>query len=130
MSYVTEKAKELGEALQKDAAYTKLQEAQAIFDADTELQENIQKFNDMQAAFSEKRQQQGDDEALNKLAQELVEFRGQIMENPAMQQYNTAKQGFDSLIEEVNNILYFYMTGEEPHQGCSPEQCSGCSGCH
>ena len=64
---------------------------------------------------------------------------GQLKEYPIKEQeftievpkvisdYVEAKKAFDNLVSEVNNIINYYITGQDPN--CT-HNCSTCSGCH
>lgn len=129
MSLVADKARELGEVLQNDPVFAALEKARTAFEADKELQENIERYNTMQQNFGKLQEEEQDQERLNNYAQTMLQFRDQILENENMAAYNTAKENFDAVIQEINNILYFYMTGEEP-ESCTHD-CTSCGGgCH
>ena len=106
---VIAKARELGALLQQDERYTKLMEAQ-------KEDKNEQKL-----------------EAYDK---EFGEIYTQIMANPNMQAYETARAEIDKLMQYINAIFALCLQGEDPAT-CEPPQehncggeCSSCSGCH
>ena len=68
-------------------------------------------------------------EAFKKLMEE--EF-AKIMKNDVIATYVAANKELDTLVEQVNAVLAYYISGEEQHQhggGCSGN-CSSCSSCH
>ena len=80
-------------------------------------------------------------EALNKLSdheptkEELEDFRnfmneefGKLIKNPVIAEYLEANKKYDSLVERVNAILTYYITGQEAEGSCSGS-CSTCGGC-
>ena len=72
---------------------------------------------------------------LEKLEQEIQALYLQIMENPNMQAFDTAKQAMNMMMQEVDTILSLCANGEDPDQ-CHPDltnctgNCSSCGGCH
>ena len=56
---------------------------------------------------------------------------GKIIKNPSIARYIQAQQNFSNLMNQVNTILSYYITGEE-ESGCGGNcsGCSSCSGCH
>ena len=68
-------------------------------------------------------------EAFKKLMED--EF-AKIMKNDVIATYVAANKELDTLVEQVNAVLAYYISGEEQHQhggGCSGN-CSSCSSCH
>lgn len=67
-------------------------------------------------------------EAFKKLMDE--EFK-KIMQNDKIASYVAANKALDSLMEQVNAVMAYFITGEEQHKsgGCSGS-CSTCGGCH
>ena len=74
-------------------------------------------------------------EKLEKLEQEIQALYLQIMENPNMQAFDTAKQAMNMMMQEVDTILSLCANGEDPDR-CHPDltnctgNCSSCGGCH
>ena len=72
---------------------------------------------------------------LEKLEQEIQALYLQIMENPNMQAFDTAKQAMNMMMQEVDTILSLCANGEDPDR-CHPDltnctgNCSSCGGCH
>lgn len=68
-------------------------------------------------------------EAFKKLMQEEFE---KIMKNDKIATYVAANKELDSLMEQVNAVLAYFISGEEEHKhghGCGGS-CSSCGGCH
>ncbi|HIU49211.1 MAG TPA: YlbF family regulator [Candidatus Avimonoglobus intestinipullorum] len=123
---ILEKAHELGAMIQESpemAAMKQAEEAQAADEtAQTLLQEfNLKRMNlarDMQAGKIEQK------EAV-KLNNDA--FDAMVEKSAVIKNYIEAKKAFDARINEINGILNFYITGQEP--GCTHD-CSTCGGCH
>lgn len=61
----------------------------------------------------------------------MQEEFAKIMKNDVIASYVAANKELDMLVEQVNAVLAYYISGEEQHSsgGCSGN-CSGCSSCH
>ncbi|MBR0089227.1 MAG: hypothetical protein IJP94_05225, partial [Clostridia bacterium] len=57
----------------------------------------------------------------NEAFEEIVE------KSEIIKKHIEAKKEFDAMINQVNQILNFYITGQDPN--CTHD-CSTCSGCH
>ena len=74
--------------------------------------------------------QKGDDKDEAKLSshqERMREIYNEIFKNDIMTEYNTAKNRFENIVNEVYGIINFYVTGEDP--SCTHD-CSTCGGCH
>ena len=112
MTEVEAAVRQLGKAIQADPRY------QASYQHETKkLEENR------------------NPEKLEKLEQEIQALYLQIMENPNMQAFDTAKQAMNMMMQEVDTILSLCANGEDPDR-CHPDltnctgNCSSCGGCH
>ena len=123
---ILEKAHELGEMIRESAEMAALKEAEEAQAADETAQTLLQEFNlkrmnlarDMQAGKIEQK------EAV-KLNNEA--FDAMVEKSAVIKNYIEAKKAFDMKVNEINCILNFYITGQEP--GCTHD-CSTCGGCH
>lgn len=123
---LTEKAHELGKMIQDSPEMQKLHECEAAQEADEAAQELLREFNlkrmnlvrDMQ---SEKITRE---EAAKQNSAAFAEMLGK---SEVLAAYVEAKKDFDAVVQSVNGIINFYITGEEP--GCT-HNCSTCGGCH
>ncbi|MBR1423848.1 MAG: YlbF family regulator [Ruminococcus sp.] len=133
---VIEMARELGKAIQQDERYIRYMDACTLNDTDTELQNEIGKFNIKRAELGEEmRKNGGDTEKLKELNAEIQEMYKNIMEMPKMVEFYEAKDELGKLITSVNYIVSQASEGEDPEtcpetppQSCSGS-CAGCSGC-
>ena len=62
--------------------------------------------------------------------QELDEIQKTLNAMPAVDAMTTARQHFSEMMNQVNSVLEYIITGELPQQGGCSGNCSGCSGCH
>ncbi len=132
---VIEVTRELGKAIQADERFVRYAKARLANDADVDLQNAIGAFNikrmELEKAVSA---EEKDDVLVKKLNEELRESYGNIMANPAMVEYNTAKAMLDQMVNEINTIISKCLDGEDPatceaSDGCTGS-CATCGGCH
>lgn len=123
---LTEKAHELGKMIKESPEMEKLTACEAAQAQDEAAQELLREFNlkrmnlvrDMQ---SEKISRE-DAARMNSEA-----FNEMLEKSAVLAEYVEAKKDFDAVVQSVNGIINYYITGEEP--GCTHD-CSTCGGCH
>ncbi|MEE0944270.1 MAG: YlbF family regulator [Clostridia bacterium] len=121
-----EKAHELGEMIQESPEMQALKAAEAAQEADTEAQELLKAFNlkrmnlvrDMQAEKITR------EEATKKNSDAFSEM---VESSATIKAYVDAKKDFDAVVQQINGIINFYITGQDPN--CTHD-CSTCGGCH
>ncbi len=132
---VIEVTRELGKAIQADERFVRYAKARLANDDNTDLQNAIGEFNIKRMELEKAISEDGKDEVLvKKLNEELRESYGNIMANPAMVEYNTAKAMLDQMVNEINTIISKCLDGEDPatcevSDGCTGS-CATCGGCH
>lgn len=123
---IFEKTRELGEMIQESEQMKKAKDLEVKQQSDEEASALLKEFNlnrinlarDMQNGKITK---EAAIEANNKAFDDMCE-KSQII-----REYIAAKQEFDSLVQQVNQILNYYITGTDPN--CTHD-CSTCGGCH
>ncbi len=131
-----EAARKLGAAMQADEAYIKYIEAVKSNDENEELQKIISEFNlkrmNLDAEIS-KDEKEKSEEKIKTLNEELRAIYNEIMQNPAMVEFNSAKAGMDKLLQDINSIIMMCAQGADP-ETCEISNCTGscstCGGCH
>ncbi len=131
-----EAARKLGAAMQADEAYIKYTEAVKSNDENEELQKIISEFNlkrmNLDAEIS-KDEKEKSEEKIKTLNEELRAIYNEIMQNPAMIEFNAAKAGMDKLLQDINSIIMMCAQGADP-ETCEISACTGscstCGGCH
>jgi cell fate (sporulation/competence/biofilm development) regulator YlbF (YheA/YmcA/DUF963 family) len=133
---IIELAREMGKEIQKTEAYKNLYAAQDANDKDEVLQDQIGQFNmkriELNTAMSAETK---DNEKINACNEELKAIYAEIMQNPNMIAFNTAKNELDSMMNQITTILMKSVNGEDPETCEAVEHscggsCSSCSGCH
>ena len=126
-----EKARALGEAMAQTDEYKAVQEAQARIEEDEETQQMIARFNALQTTMQEMMQSPDPDkDAVAAMASSMRELQTQLTKQPSMQALNEAQKEFSEIINSVNQVLRFMITGEVAGED---ETCGGncatCKGC-
>jgi len=132
MDMVFQKTRELGQALLESETYQRMKEAE---DRAMQNQEAAQ----LMAAFLEKRSQiqemmqdgNPDPGALKRLSDEMDADQERLQMMDDIVALTEARGEFTGLINQVNQVLQFIVTGrmDDPEGGCSGS-CATCGGCH
>ena len=123
---ILEQAHELGKMIKESPEMEAMKLAEAVQSSDTEAQELLKAFNlrRMNLARDMQEKKISREEAVkanNEAFSELLE-KSEVIKN-----YIEAKKSFDAVVQEINGVLNYYITGQEP--GCTHD-CSTCGGCH
>lgn len=123
---ILEKTHELGELIKESAEMKAMDLADAAQQNDQEAQELLKAFNlkRMNIARDMKEGKIKQPEAIIKNNEAFSEM---IEKSKTIADYVEAKKAFDNMIGEVNKILNYYITGQDPN--CTHD-CSTCGGCH
>ena len=133
---IIEKARELGEELQKDERFIAFAKAKLAMDNDADIQEKIGQFNVTRMNLEqESEKEERDEEKIKELNQALRDTYSAIMQSKTMLDYNTAKAEMDTMINDINSIIMQCVDGADPKtvepevHSCSGS-CESCGGCH
>lgn len=126
MTEIIEKAKELGALLQSSEQVQKYQAAKAAYDNDEEVQKLVLEFNMHRMTLQNLEDPSAERTA--EIEERIKAVYGKIMENEKMQNMQATGKAVEELLSQVNGVISFYVTGEEP-SGCT-HNCSTCGGCH
>lgn len=129
MDYV-EAATQLGEAIAESGEFIKFRETERAVLGDGKAQQLIQEFRQMQSDMvAASRKEDISKEDLEKVRDTLLEKQDELNAYEVTKSYFDARQGFEVMMKTVNDILQYYIDGQENAEGCGGD-CSGCSGCH
>ncbi len=129
MKEIIEKAKELGALLQSSEQVQKYNAAKAAYEQDDEAQKLIKEFNLHRMTMMTLSSGEDADEArIAEVEERIKAVYGKIMECESMKNMQEAGKAVEEMMGQVNGVLSFYITGEEP-QSCTHD-CSTCGGCH
>ena len=126
---VIESAKALGKLLSETEQVKDFLAAKAAYDNDPKIHELMGQFNIHKMSMAAlSKQDNPDEERIAEHEEKLKQVYDEIMQSELMTEYQIKSQSVEQLIAQINNILNFYVSGEET-QGCSGN-CSTCGGCH
>ncbi len=126
MNEVLDKTRELGVLIQASEQMKNMKNAEILQANDDKAQELMKEYNltrlnlarDMQAGKISR------EEAVKKNNEAFDDI---VEKSDTIKKYIAAKKEFDTLVNQVNQILNFYITGQDPN--CTHD-CSTCGGCH
>ncbi len=128
MSNITDKIHALGEAIQNDPRHIAWKAAKEAQEADAALQEKISRFGSVRDELMEANMAGSHDDAkIAALSDEMRAIYEEIMANEFMAAFSEAQESLNELMGEINSLIQFYVTGEEP-SSCGGD-CAGCGGC-
>lgn len=131
MSTVTECAKALGEAIVASEEYKNMQITENAAMSDPAVAEAMGRYlelkNRVDAVMS---QADADPEEISRYGREMDELQQQLNAMPAVDAMTTSRQKFSELMNQVNRVLEFIITGEMAQEGGCTGNCSTCGGCH
>ncbi len=123
---ILEKAHELGEMIKASEEMEALNKAEEVQKNDEEAEKLLQEYNlkrmNIARDFHEKKIQQAEAIIKNNEA-----FSEMVKSNASIADYVEKKKAFDEMVSKVNQVLNYYITGQDPN--CTHD-CSTCGGCH
>ncbi|MCR5601991.1 MAG: YlbF family regulator [Ruminococcus sp.] len=128
--------RELGKAIQQDDRYTAYMLAKQANDEDKELQEEINRFEDLRMNLgSAMSVEEPDSDKIKALDTELKSVYQNIMKNPKMIVFSGAQQALEKLVSNIQQMISMCANGEDPETCQIPESgctgsCASCGGCH
>ena len=125
MIEVVEKTRELGEAIVASKEYREMQLAEAEAESDPAA---VQLENSVREAVG-LLQRETEDTRRQELSLQLEALKQSLAALPVIERRDRAREGFSRLMEQVNNVLQFTVTGEVAQDTRCSGNCGGCSGC-
>lgn len=127
---VIELARELGQALQDSPEFTAYRKAEIEYQSDEAAQALTGAYQKKQQELSAQLAKEDiKPTEMIRLRQQMGREFSQLSENQVIAEYLSAKNAAESLLQKVNGILHYYVTGEEEPQGGCSGSCSTCGGC-
>ena len=126
MNEIIEKTRELGEMIQASEEMKNVKNMEILQENDDKAQELLKEFNMQRMNLARDMQS-------NKISREEAikknneAFDDMLSKSETIKKYIEAKKEFDALVNQVNQILNFYITGQDPN---GTHDCSTCGGCH
>ena len=123
---IFEKTRELGEMIQNSEEMKAAKAAEAAQAADETAQTLMQEFN-LKRINLARDMQNGKITREDAIKQNNEAFEELCAKNESIKNFVDAKAKLDAVVNQVNQILNFYITGQDPN--CTHD-CSSCGGCH
>ena len=130
MDNVFAKTRELGEALLESDAYLKMKAAEdkamANQEASSTMAEFLEKRTELQAMMQSENPDPG---AMKRLSEEMDGIQDRLQMIDDIVALTEARNEFNSLIGQINQVLQFIVTGRMEESSCGGD-CGSCGGCH
>lgn len=128
MDTVLDKARELAIMLSESEEYLAYKEAEDIQLSDQEACKLLADYRVTQDNLAKRAAADGvTKEELEAIQAEAQASFDSLLQNTSIKNYLDAQNRFSNLVQQVNNIISYFISGNSG--GCSGN-CSGCSGCH
>ena len=128
---IIDKAQQLGCMIAESEERIRLSQASDKMNADEEAVKLLTTYNSNRQEAAEKlRGKNPSQEELDEFKNYVQEEFEKIVKNPLISEYIEASQEFDNMVNQVNAVLSYFITGQESAEGTCSGNCSGCSGCH
>ncbi|MBQ8062633.1 MAG: YlbF family regulator [Clostridia bacterium] len=112
---VMEAARILGASIQEDPRYATYAEAQKALDGDEQVKALSENLQNLQEQFDlEALKENPDENLMNELQQQGSATYQTIYQTPAMTRLMDAKEGMDTMMNELMNYLYLVIGGADP----------------
>ncbi len=131
MNQVFLKTRELGDAIMQSEEYKAMKEAEDRAMSNPDAAEAMGQYMEARQKIEALLEQENPDpEALKRLSAEMDGHQQKLSLIDDVQVLTEARENFSGLIEQVNQVLRFIITGQmsEPKSSCSGH-CGGCGGC-
>lgn len=126
---IFEKAKELGQAIIDSEEFKTLKAAEDAQENDAAAIELLRGYSELRTSLAkEVNEEQVSEQRMTEIRDEMERAYQNMMENEKIAAYVDAQNVFKAIVDQMNSILSFYITGETPG-GCSGS-CHSCDGCH
>ncbi len=126
---IFDKARELGEAIVNSNEYKTLKLAEARQEQDEEAMKLLKEYSDVRRTLGEEINK-GDvsKERMEEIRAAVEEAYEKVTTNDIIVEYLNAQSAFQAIIDQMNTIISYHITGQLPG-GCSGS-CATCGGCH
>lgn len=131
MSRVTDCARALGEAIVDSDEYKNMQITEKAAMSDPAVAEAMGRFLELKEALGNvMHQEEPDPDLIASYGQEMDEVQQRMNAMPAVDAMTASRQRFSEMMNQVNRILEFIVTGEVEQRGGCSGNCGSCGGCH
>ena len=131
MGQVQDCARALGEAIVASEEYQNMQLCEKAAESDPAAAEAMGRYMELHAAVNQEMgNEEPDAEKIARLGREMDELQQALNALPAVEEMTAARQRFSGLMDQVNKILEFIITGDVQEGGGCSGNCGSCGGCH
>lgn len=124
------KTRELGELITQTSAYEEMRAAEAAVRDNASASEMLTVFSAHQHALEALfGMDDPDPDAIKLHTETMRQLQTQLNDMSVVAEMNSARQSFSGLIQQVNQVLGFIVSGETQASGGCGGSCAGCSGC-
>ena len=129
MDNVFKKTRELGEALLESEVYLRMKDAEDKAMANPEAAQTMAAFLEKRGELQSLMQSDNPDPgAMKRLSEEMDDLQESLQMVDDIVALNDARNEFNSLIGQINQVLQFIVTGRMEESGGCAGDCSACSG--
>ncbi len=122
---IIEKAKELGNMIKESSEMAELKNSEAKMMQDEKARTILNDLYLLQDEMSKAMSEGKDREVLEGIQQKFISKQNEMKNYDITKSYLEDKSKFDNLMKQINDVIVYSMTGEEP---CSDSDCGSC-GC-
>lgn len=122
---ILDRAREFGHMIAETAEMVRFKDSEAALESDTHATGLMEEYKQLQIELVKATREKKPVEELDPIKEKLLEKQRELNEYGKTSEYLEAKSAFDRLMENINNVITFAITGED----CSPAKCSSCKGC-
>ena len=131
MNKVIECARALGEAIVASEEYRQMQITENAAMSDPAVTEAMGRYLELKSAVEEcMRAEEPNPELLAQYGMEMDEAQRQMNAMPAVDAMTASRQRFSEMMNQVNHVMQFIITGEVESSGGCSGNCGSCGGCH
>lgn len=127
---IRKKAQELGKLIAESEEVVRANAAKAAYNDDAAVQKFIMEYNAQnQALANAYKDAENNETLLEALKKRIGELYNSIVNADTYRAYTKAEEKIGDLMQEVNAVINYEVTGELPSDECTGN-CSSCHGCH
>ena len=128
---IINKAQELGTMIAESKERIRMTAASDAMNANEEAVELLRTYNENRKQAADKLR------GTKPTPEQIEEFKAyaqaefeKIADNKLISEYIEASRDFDNMVQQVNAVLSYFITGQESAEGGCSGNCSSCSSCH
>ncbi len=122
---ILERAKELGTMIGNSQQMEKLKNAEAKVEVDEKSKTLLNDYKLLQVELVKATREKRSEDIIKSIRERLLQKQEEINNYNITSDYFECKTTFDSFMKQINDVIIYAITGEEP---CSPKKCGSCGG--